>query len=133
MVAGYLRADRLPPGAFVKFYFGGPRAGFGLPPTRTALDAYLEMLCEWQLPWLVSIQGGDLIASTEFARYVIERGGHLQVGLEPNPDRIRGNVELVSAADATLRRTRANAGQFGAGASDPGAQGRDQFFVGVIW
>jgi uncharacterized protein (DUF849 family) len=98
VVAGYLSAGRLPPGAFVKFYFGGPRAGFGLPPTRTALDAYLEMLREWQLPWLVSIQGGDLIAATEFARYVIERGGHLQVGLEPNPDRIRGNVELVSAA-----------------------------------
>ncbi len=98
VVAGYLRAGRLPSGAFVKFYFGGPRAGFGLPPTRTALDAYLEMLHEWPLPWLVSIQGGDLIASAEFARYVIERGGHLQVGLEPNPDRLRNNVELVLAA-----------------------------------
>ncbi len=99
VISGYLTAGSLPPGAFVKFYFGGPKAGFGLPPTPTALEAYLEMLSEWQLPWLVSIQGGDLIANTTFARYVIERGGHLQVGLEPNPTGGR-NVELVAAAVA---------------------------------
>jgi 3-keto-5-aminohexanoate cleavage enzyme len=98
VIAGYLRAGRLPPGAFVKFYFGGADAGFGLPPTPTALDAYLEMLADWQLPWLVSIQGGDLIGAAPFARHVIERGGHLQVGLEPNPDPQRGNVDLVLAA-----------------------------------
>ena len=103
VITGYLRAGRLPPGAFVKFYFGGPRAGFGLPPTKTALDAYLEMLNDWSLPWLASIQGGDLIGSGEFVRYVIERGGHLQVGLEPNPDRVRGNRELVSAAALLCR------------------------------
>jgi uncharacterized protein (DUF849 family) len=98
VIAGYLRAGRLPEGAIVKFYFGGVRAGFGLPPTPTALDAYLEMLADWQLPWLVSIQGGDLIAAAPFARHVIERGGHLQVGLEPNPDPKRSNIELVNAA-----------------------------------
>lgn len=98
VISGYLSAGSLPPGAFVKFYFGGARAGFGLPPTHTALDAYLEMLSEWSLPWLVSIQGGDVIGNRAFARYVIDRGGHLQVGLEPNPDRARRNVELVHAA-----------------------------------
>jgi 3-keto-5-aminohexanoate cleavage enzyme len=103
VIAGYLRAGKLPPGAFVKFYFGGARAGFGLPPTRTALDAYLEMLEDWPLPWLVSVQGGDLIANRSFARYVIERGGHLQVGLEPNPDPERGNVDLVSEAASLCR------------------------------
>ena len=87
--------------AFVKFYFGGVKAGFGLPPTKTALDAYLEMLEEWTLPWLVSVQGGDLIANKDFASYVIERGGHLQVGLEPNPDPHKSNVDLVAEA-ATL-------------------------------
>lgn len=98
VICGYLSAGSLPSGALVKFYFGGTRAGFGLPPTRTALDAYLEMLNDWRLPWLVSIQGGDLIGERDFARYVIERGGHLQVGLEPNPDPIRSNTDLVSAA-----------------------------------
>jgi 3-keto-5-aminohexanoate cleavage enzyme len=105
VIAGYLRAGRLPSGAFVKFYFGGPRAGFGLPPTPTALDAYLEMLAPWRLPWLVSVQGGDLIGDRAFARYVVERGGHLQVGLEPNPDRTRGNRELVEAAVALCEET----------------------------
>jgi 3-keto-5-aminohexanoate cleavage enzyme len=100
VIAGYLRAGQLPKGALVKFYFGGPRAGFGLPPTPTALDAYLEMLAPYSLPWLVSVQGGDLVGDRAFARYVLERGGHLQVGLEPNPDRTRGNRELVDAAVA---------------------------------
>jgi uncharacterized protein (DUF849 family) len=100
VITGYLRAGRLPSGAFIKFYFGGARAGFGLPPTPTALDAYLEMLAPWPLPWLVSVQGGDLVGDRAFARYVIERGGHLQVGLEPNPDRTRGNRELVESAVA---------------------------------
>jgi len=98
VITGYLSAGSLPSAAFVKFYFGGARAGFGLPPTKAALDAYLEMLSEWQLPWLVSIQGGDLVGNRDFARCVIERGGHLQVGLEPNPDRGRSNLELVNAA-----------------------------------
>jgi len=105
VIAGYLRAGRLPDGALVKFYFGGPRAGFGLPPTPTALEAYLEMLAPWSLPWLVSVQGGDLVGDRAFARYVVERGGHLQVGLEPNPDRMRGNRELVEAAVALCAET----------------------------
>ena len=103
VISGYLRAGKLPTGAFVKFYFGGAKAGFGLPPTKTALNAYLEMLEEWTLPWLVSIQGGDLIANRSFATYVIERGGHLQVGLEPNPDPHKSNVDLVAEAVALCR------------------------------
>jgi uncharacterized protein (DUF849 family) len=105
VISGYLSAGSLPSGAFVKFYFGGARAGFGLPPTKTALDAYLEMLGDSQLPWLVSIQGGDLVAERDFARYTIECGGHLQVGLEPNPDRNRSNTELVSAAVELCRES----------------------------
>jgi 3-keto-5-aminohexanoate cleavage enzyme len=37
------RAGRLPRGAMVKLYFGG-ELEFGLPPTATALEAYLELL-----------------------------------------------------------------------------------------
>jgi uncharacterized protein (DUF849 family) len=94
---GYAQADALPPGAFIKFYFGGPRAGFGLPPSEKALDAYLDMLDGTGLPWLVSVQGGD-VAACGMARLALERGGHLQVGLEPSGDRTRSNSQLVEEA-----------------------------------
>jgi uncharacterized protein (DUF849 family) len=99
---GYIDADALPPGVFVKFYFGGPRAGFGLPPTAKALDAYLEMIEGSGLPWLVSVQGGD-VAACGMAQLALERGGHLQVGLEPSGDRLRSNVALVEEAVALAR------------------------------
>ena len=92
-------AGQLPPGAMIKFYFGTGRAQFGLPPTRAALAAYLDMLGDAPLPWLVSAQGGDVIA-TGLSRIALERGGHLQVGLEPSGDARRRNVELVQAAVA---------------------------------
>jgi hypothetical protein len=37
------RSGLLPPGAMVKLYFGG-ELEFGLRPTATALEAYLELL-----------------------------------------------------------------------------------------
>jgi len=87
----YWRLGKLPPGAMLKFYFGGDAGymgigtgvSFGLPPTAKALDAYLEMLesagCD--LPWSVAVMGGDLFA-TPVARLALERGGHLHTGLE---------------------------------------------------
>jgi len=96
-ILGYVQADRLPPGAFMKFYFGGRRGGFGLPPTATALDAYLEMIQATQLPWLVSVQGGDVVGCG-LAEQAIACGGHLQVGLEPSGDPRRSNLELVTEA-----------------------------------
>jgi 3-keto-5-aminohexanoate cleavage enzyme len=100
---GYADAGQLPQGAFIKFYFGGPRSGFGLQPTEKALDAYLEMIEHYDLPWLVSVQGGDVIASG-IAQMALERGGHIQVGLEPSGDRTRDNVELVQEAVELARR-----------------------------
>ena len=96
-VQGYAESGDMPPGAFVKFYFGGPRAGFWLPPTEKALEAYLEMIEAYGLPWLVSVQGGDVVASG-MAALALERGGHLQVGLEPSGDRERSNRELIDEA-----------------------------------
>jgi uncharacterized protein (DUF849 family) len=54
------------------------------------------------LPWLVSVQGGD-VAACGMARLALERGGHLQVGLEPSGDRSRSNVDLVAEAVALAR------------------------------
>ena len=108
-VLTYHRAGRLPAGSMVKFYFGGEwgmwaRARgvtFGLPPTTNALLAYLDMLEGTDLPWSVSVWGGDLMA-TPVARLALERGGHLHVGLEEHydPDRSPTNLELVEQAVA---------------------------------
>jgi uncharacterized protein (DUF849 family) len=102
----YHRAGRLPPGAFVKLYFGGshgylggaPGVTFGLPPTPAALAAYLEMLEGCDLPWAVAVVGGDVVASG-LARLALERGGHVRVGLEDHAGpRTRTNAELVDEA-----------------------------------
>ncbi len=110
-VLTYHRAGRLPAGSMVKLYFGGewgmwargPGVTFGLPPTRNALLAYLDMLEGTGLPWSVSVWGGDLLA-TPVARLALERGGHLHVGLEEHfdPNRTPTNVELVREAVALV-------------------------------
>jgi uncharacterized protein (DUF849 family) len=112
-VLAYHRAGRLPRGAMVKLYFGGPygvlatRPGctFGLAPTRHALLAYLDLLEGTGLPWSVSVWGGDLVA-TPIAQLALELGGHLHVGLEEfySPDRAPTNEELVREAAALAAR-----------------------------
>ncbi len=114
---GFLRAalalqreGRLPAGVLVKLYFGGdhdyfgrPAATFGLPPTRAALEAYLEMLDGSGLAWSVALVGGDVVASG-LARLALERGGHLRVGLEDHAGpRTPTNEELVREAAALVR------------------------------
>jgi uncharacterized protein (DUF849 family) len=108
-VLTYHRAGRLPAGSMVKLYFGGEwgmsargrGVTFGLPPTANALLAYLDMLAGTDLPWSVSVWGGDLMA-TPVARLALELGGHLHVGLEEfyDPDRFPTNLELVHEAVA---------------------------------
>ena len=101
-VMGYVKAGKLPKGTMIKFYFGGDNVGFGLPPTPKALDAYLEMLGDSGLPWLVSVQGGDIV-ECGLAQYALRLGGHVQVGLEPNSASGKSNVELVEQAVALAR------------------------------
>jgi len=103
------RAGRLPRGAMVKLYFGGPNGyfargrgvSFGLPPTANALAAYLEVLelgGGAGLPWSVSAIGADLLR-TPIARMALEAGGHLKVGLEDHAgDRTPTNEQLVEEA-----------------------------------
>lgn len=101
----YHRAGRLPP-AMIKFYFGaGPGVSFGLPPTGPSLEAYLAMLEGSGLPWTVSAIGGDVVGCG-LAKLALERGGHVQVGLEPyggpgtptNEDLVRQVVDLAAKA-----------------------------------
>ncbi|MET0660491.1 MAG: 3-keto-5-aminohexanoate cleavage protein [Steroidobacteraceae bacterium] len=107
-VIAYWRAGRLPRGAFVKLYFSdhnlftGKKSAltFGLPPTRRALEAYLELLEGTDLPWAVAVFGGDLVGSG-MARLGLGRGGHVRVGLEDyRGERTPSNRELVTEVAA---------------------------------
>jgi uncharacterized protein (DUF849 family) len=51
------------------------------------------------LPWSVSVWGGDLM-KTPIARLALQRGGHLHVGLEEHydPERKPTNAALVREA-----------------------------------
>ena len=106
------KAGKLPKGSFVKFYFGGTydfltgaqgAVSFGLPPTRKALDAYLEMFEGSNLPWAVAVLGGD-VSESGLTRLALERGGHVRVGLEDFcGERAPANIELVQAVVALCR------------------------------
>jgi 3-keto-5-aminohexanoate cleavage enzyme len=109
-------AGRMPRGAFLRFYFGGERSYrgegpvdllFGMPPGRSSLDLYLEMLEAHgsrtgrpPMPWSVAVVSGEP-NDGEVARHGLERGGHLRVGIEDyaGPRRPR-NLELVQEAVA---------------------------------
>jgi len=111
-VLAFHRAGRLPQGAMVKLYFGAeyglfatrPGVSFGLAPSEHALAAYLDLLEGVDLPWSVSVWGGDLF-ETPVARQALEQGGHLHVGLEEHfhPTRKPTNVEIVEQAVALAR------------------------------
>jgi 3-keto-5-aminohexanoate cleavage enzyme len=108
---GFLRATlawwrkgMLPAGSMIKLYLSEQRglggSPFGLPVTPTALDAYLEILGDCDVPWAVSAVGGDLVRSP-VAKLALERGGHLHIGLEfYGGERTPTNLELVQEAVA---------------------------------
>ena len=98
------RAGKLPRGSFVKLYFFGGRnyfdgtecVGFGLEPSASALDAYLEILGDSGLPWAAAVVGGCVFGSG-MARLAMERGGHVRLGLEDFAgDRTPSNPELLA-------------------------------------
>ncbi|EAQ98199.1 3-keto-5-aminohexanoate cleavage protein [Congregibacter litoralis] len=103
-ILAYHRAGKLPRGSMIKLYFASDELPFGMPPTATSLDAYLGMLGDWEVPWLVSSFGDDC-AGCGLAEAAIARGGHVQVGLEPyGGERTPTNVELVKEVVEIARR-----------------------------
>lgn len=102
-------AGKLPAGSMVKLYFGGTKSlfkpdrqavNFGLPPIPQALDMYLTMMEHSSLPWSVGVMG-DALLDLPLARYALERGGHLRVGIEDvGSSTSTTNVETVRAAVA---------------------------------
>jgi uncharacterized protein (DUF849 family) len=114
-IAAWSTAGALPPGGMIKLYFGGTSGylggtgmgvPFGLPPTRRALDAYLELLDAIDVPWSAAVLGGDLCTDADFVDAVLEAGGHLHVGLEDcNIVGTRTNVELVETAAALVEKS----------------------------
>jgi 3-keto-5-aminohexanoate cleavage enzyme len=98
-----------PKGTLIKLYFGGrwmvdqvntPGINFGLPPTTEALEVYLSMMEGSKLSWITSVFG-DAILDSPIARYTLELGGHLRVGIEDAAGQTTlTNAELVTASIA---------------------------------
>jgi uncharacterized protein (DUF849 family) len=95
----YIKNGFAPPGSMIKFFFESAPVGVaarGLPPTRSALGAYLDMLDGFDLPWMAAVTGAPAL-DPAFHRLVLEAGGHLSVGIERTG---RGgtprNVDLVA-------------------------------------
>lgn len=103
-ILAYHHAGKLPPGVMIKLYFGADPLLFGLPPTVASLEAYLQLLEGTSLPWLVSAFGDDVVACG-LAETALQRGGHIQVGIEPfGGDRQPTNLQLVEEAAALAAR-----------------------------
>ena len=100
----------------MKFYFagggylGGGDPLWGSPPIIEALDLFLAMLGDTQVPWAVAVLGGSLL-DTPIARAALERGGHLRVGIEDwddgpsNLEQVEAAVACCAKPDARSRRS----------------------------
>ncbi|MDO9599047.1 MAG: 3-keto-5-aminohexanoate cleavage protein [Azoarcus sp.] len=104
-VRSFGAASKFVPGTVVKLYFPGNNAWgasgapstFGLPPSKAALEMYLSLLEGSGVPWVVSILGGSIL-DTDLPRYILERGGHLRVGIEDPLKKVDlTSVEMIQA------------------------------------
>ena len=99
---GFRARGLVPAGTMVKLYFGEDEV-FGLRPTSTALEAYLELIEGAGLVWAAAVLGGDILADG-FGQRVVERGGHIRVGLEDETRRTsHTNADLTARAAGMLR------------------------------
>lgn len=97
----YVKNGFAPPGSMFKLFFESAPMGVaarGLPPTRPALDLYLDMLEGVEVPWMAAVTGAAEL-DPAFHRLVLEAGGHLSVGIEhTGAAGTPRNVELVQQA-----------------------------------
>ena len=112
MVLGFHQHGTLPAGTLVKFYFSGDDGFFGsglptysAPPIPEAFALYRAMLGDADLPWAVTVLGGDLL-STPVADLALAQGGHLRVGLEDHPGAESNVVQVERAVEAAARHGR---------------------------
>ena len=102
----YVKNGFTPPGSMIKFFFESAPIGVaarGLPPTRAALGAYLDMLEGFDIPWMAAVTGSPVL-EPGFARLVLEAGGHLSVGIERTGRAgTPRNVDLVNQAAELCR------------------------------
>jgi len=114
-ITAWCDAGALPPGAMVKLYFGGHSGylggtglgvPFGLPPTRRALDAYLELVEPLGVPWSAAGARWRPLHRRVVRRRGARSRGHLHVGLEDcNIVGTHTNVELVETAAALVEKS----------------------------
>ena len=111
IVLAFHNAGKLPKGTVLNFYFGGDYGlfgdrslPFGLRPTEASLQAYLDILGDVDLPWTVSVWGGDIFDSP-LPQLAIERGGHVLVGIEPyfDPVKALSNEEQIGRVVAMAK------------------------------
>jgi uncharacterized protein (DUF849 family) len=102
----YIRNGFTPPGSMIKFFFDAAPMGVaarGLPPTRAALGAYLDMLEGFDIPWMAAVTAAPAL-DPAFTRLVLEAGGHLSVGIErAGRSGAPRNVDLVAGAAQLCR------------------------------
>ena len=75
---------------------------YGLPPTAVAFEAYYAMLEGVDLPWKTSVWGEDIL-DTPIAELTLDRGGHMQIGLEnhAHSDTGQSNLDIFERTRAT--------------------------------
>jgi uncharacterized protein (DUF849 family) len=76
----YHAFEPLPASTLITLVFNSGPLIFGLPPTPTSLDAYLQLLENTGLRWMIAVIG-DAVGSG-LAQLAIAHGGHVRVGLE---------------------------------------------------
>lgn len=81
------------------------QADRALAPTKSAIDALVDMVDGSGLAWMVSVQGQSIHECEDLARYALENRGHIRTGNEDaagstdftNAERTKTIVDLTQS------------------------------------